>query len=241
MQEAGADILDIGAESTRPGSKPIGLAEERKRMMPVLEKIIPAVSIPICIDTTKSKIAAETIAMGASMINDTSALADKAMAGVVANSKASIILMHRKGPSLTMQKKPVYRDCIGQIRQYLASRARLAQDAGIPPSRIYLDPGIGFGKTLQHNLQILQNLNVFCAMGHRVVVGISRKSFLESLLGARVEERLAGSLAAGIVAVLRGAHVLRVHDVRQTVHALKVLEALVALKFNDSVNVETPC
>lgn len=232
IQEEGADILDIGAESTRPGSHPIDLAEERSRLIPVLEKIIPAISIPICVDTTKSAVAQEALSMGAKIINDTSALADPAMAPIVAKAKASIILMHRKGPSVSMQRRPTYRNCVMEIKQYLKDRIHLAQQAGIPKRRILVDPGIGFGKKLEHNLEILSKIDTFCALGCPVVVGISRKSFLGLLLDAPVEQRLAGSLAAAIVAALRGAKVLRVHDVRETVHALKVLEALDALKLN---------
>ena len=141
--------------------------------------------------------------------------------------------MHRKGPSASMQRSPAYHRCVKEIKQFLRGRASQAQKAGIPKNRILVDPGIGFGKTLQHNLEILRNIENFFRMEHPVVVGISRKSFLGQLLDAPADRRLAGSLAAGIVAVLRGAAVLRVHDVRETVHALKVLEALHALKFND--------
>lgn len=232
LQDQGANILDIGAESTRPGSRPITLQEERKRLIPALKKIIPALSIPVSVDTTKAAIAAEALALGARIVNDTSALADPDMARVTAKAKASIILMHRKGTSRTMQRKPSYRRCIAEIQSYLEERIRVARDAGIPKDRILIDPGIGFGKTLEHNLEILKNIPAFRALGCRVVVGVSRKSFLAALLGAPPEERMAGSLAAGIAAALGGAEILRVHDVRETAHALKVLEAVGAFQFN---------
>ena len=168
------------------------------------------------------------------MINDTSALEDPSMAGVVAKAKASVILMHRKGTALSMQKNPTYSDCSEEIMRYLKRRAQRALDAGIFKDGILIDPGIGFGKKTRHNLEILRNLNSFRALGFPVVLGISRKSFLGSLLGGiPADQRLAGSLAAAVFAFLHGANVLRVHDVRETVHARKVLEALGTLKLND--------
>ena len=235
LQAQGADILDVGAESTKPGSRPIALADERKRLFPVLKKIIPALSIPVSVDTTKSEIAKEALDLGAKIINDTSALNDPAMACVVAKAKAGIVLVHRKGPSLSMQQKPVYRHCVQEIKEYLAQRIERARRAGIPKRNIFIDPGIGFGKSLQHNLEILRDLQAFHSLGCPVVVGVSRKSFLGALLDAPSEQRLAGSLSAAIVAVLRGASFLRVHDVGETVHALKVLEALDVLKLNRTV------
>ena len=232
IQAEGADLLDVGAESTRPGSKPISLAEERKRLMPVLRALRGKIAIPVCVDTTKSQIAEEALELGVSIINDVSAMEDGRMATIIAQHKATVILMHRKGSSLAMQRKPSYRDCVGEIKDFLAQRVRLARQAGIAKDRVWIDPGIGFGKTLEHNVEIIKRLKCFSDMHHPVVLGLSRKSFLGALLDAPPADRLAASLAAGIVGALRGASVLRVHDVKETVHAHKVLEALGALQLN---------
>ncbi len=235
IEDEGADILDVGAESTRPGSRPISAAEESERLLPVLEKIIPALSIPVCVDTTKAVIAAAALRLGARMINDTSALGDPRMAGVIAGAKASAILMHRRGLPRTMQEDPVYVHCVEEIARYLQRRAQRGIDAGIARNHILVDPGIGFGKKLEHNVNILQAIKSFRGLGFPVVLGISRKSFLGSLLGEiPTDQRLAASLAAAVFAFSQGANILRVHDVRETAHARKVLEALLPLKFNDS-------
>ncbi len=249
VQEQGADLIDVGAESTRPGSRSIGLTEERRRLIPVLKKCIPALNIPVCVDTTRADIVREALDLGARMINDTNALNDPGIARAVAAARADIILMHRKGASLVMQKNPAYRNCVKEILKFLIQRARKAQDFGIEKKHIWIDPGIGFGKRLEHNLDILRHLEQFCRPGYGVAVGLSRKSFLGALLARRrangtTEEvppadRLAGSLASAIAAVLRGADIVRVHDVKETAHAIKVLEAFDALKFNLSLG--RPC
>ncbi len=229
-QRDGADIVDVGAESTRPGSLPVSLGVERRRLMPVLKKLLPRLTIPVSVDTTKAQIADEALDMGAAMINDTSGLSDPFMAEVVARHKACVVIMHRRGPSATMQKRPRYaRGAVREIKDYFRQRIGIARAAGVPGERIFLDPGIGFGKTLEHNLEILRHLKDI-ALGHALLIGLSRKSFLGSLLDAEPEDRLAGSLAAGIWALLHGAAILRVHDVKETVHARKVLDALHAFR-----------
>ncbi len=230
-QRDGADALDIGAESTRPGSLPVSLSVERRRLMPVLKKILPRLTIPVSVDTTKAEIAEEALSLGAGMINDTSGLSDPHMAAVVARHKSSLVIMHRLGPSEDMQKNPRYkRGVIREIKDYFRDRVRIAQEAGVYKNRIFLDPGIGFGKTLEHNLEILRHLEDFQSLGFPLLIGLSRKSFLGKLLDVNPQGRLAGSLAAGIWALLHGSAILRVHDVKETVHARKVLDALHAFR-----------
>jgi dihydropteroate synthase len=219
----GADLIDVGGESTRPGAEPVDSDEEVRRVVPVIERLAPKISVPISIDTTKAPVARAALAAGASFVNDVSALRlDPDMAALVAESKVDLCLMHMQGEPRTMQDHPRYADVVSDVKAFLEERLALAVQAGIPEERIWLDPGIGFGKTLEHNLELLRRLDELVAIGRPVVVGASRKRFIGALTGRPESERLAGSLAAAVLAVERGAWMVRVHDVRETRDALAV-------------------
>ena len=223
----GADMLDIGGESTRPGSQPVLLEEELRRTIPVIEGLSRRVSVPLSIDTAKSEVARRALAAGASLINDVTALrGDPAMASVAAQSRCGVILMHMRGEPRTMQQRPRYADVAADVAAFLKSAAARAQRAGIHASRILIDPGIGFGKTLAHNLRILSRLDDLVKLGYPVVLGASRKSFIGKLTGAAVDQRLPGSLACLAVAREAGAAVVRVHDVAEAKQFLEVTEAI---------------
>jgi len=216
MEKEGADIIDVGGESSRPGAEPVPVEEELRRVIPVLERLRGKLRIPISIDTTKAEVAEAALRAGASIVNDTSALRfDPAMASVVAEFGAGLVLMHMLGTPKTMQQAPHYEDVVREVRDFLAERALYAQSQGIPREAIAVDPGIGFGKTVEHNLELLRRLPELVEFGFPVLVGPSRKSFIGAILGLGVEERLEGTLAACAVAVVRGADILRVHDVRE--------------------------
>jgi dihydropteroate synthase len=225
----GADILDIGGESTRPGSLPVPEDEELGRVLPVLRKLRPRTSVLISVDTTKSAVACAALDAGADIINDTSGLrADPEMAGVVARSGAAVILMHMRGTPRTMQEAPRYDDLLGEVRSFLAARLREAEAAGIPAERLIVDPGIGFGKTAEHNLTLLNQLDFFQDLGRPVCVGFSRKAFIGRVLGTPPAERLEGTMAAAVLSVSRGAHILRVHDIGPVAKAVRMAEAILA-------------
>jgi len=228
MVQEGADIIDIGGESTRPGSDPLPLEEELRRVLPVIEAIAPRIGIPISIDTYKAKVAEEALSAGASIVNDISGLGfDPEMARVVARHGACAILMHIKGTPKDMQKDPRYDDVMGEIKAYLRERIRRAESAGVSPDAIVIDPGIGFGKRLEHNIEIFRRLEELEELEKPILVGPSRKTFIGEILGVDVSQRLYGTLAAVAHAVLRGAHIVRVHDVgaaRQVVDMLDALE-----------------
>ena len=214
LVEEGADLLDIGAESTRPGAYPVDAEEERRRLIPVVAAVAKAVSIPISVDTSKAEIARAAIDEGAVMVNDVTALrADKAMVDVVADTEAAIVLMHMQGTPETMQNAPHYDDVVREVAQFLVDRARFAIDRGVSKDRIVLDPGIGFGKTLANNLDLLANLHVFAELGFPLLVGPSRKGFIGQLTQQAVEGRAWGTASAVALAVEQGANILRVHDV----------------------------
>ena len=216
IQSEGADILDLGGESSRPGSTPVSEEEELSRILPVLRAVVKRVTIPISMDTTKAAIARQCLELGACIINDISALRDDpCMASVVADAGAGMILMHRQGEPLTMQNDPCYTDVVREIGDFLQTRLQFAVAAGIAAERIVLDPGIGFGKRIEHNLEILKKLSVFHELGRPIAVGPSRKGFLGSLLGRDVAEREWGTAATVAAAVLQGAHIVRVHAVAQ--------------------------
>ena len=222
----GADMLDIGGESTRPGSRPIPAAEERARVVPVIEALRAETAVPISVDTTKAEVAAAALAVGADMVNDVSAgRFDAGMLALVAERGAAIVLMHMQGVPATMQEAPSYGDVVGEVCAFLADRAAAARAAGIAAERVWLDPGIGFGKRRAHNFALLAGLDKVVALGHPVVIGASRKGFLGDLSGDPVGERLASSLAAAVMAVTRGARVVRVHDVGATRRALTIVDA----------------
>jgi dihydropteroate synthase len=222
----GADILDIGGESTRPGAAPVGADEEARRVIPVIEALADS-GVRISIDTTKAEVARRALAAGATIVNDVAAFRfDPEIAAVTAAAGASCILMHMLGEPRTMQDDPRYDEVVSDVKAFLEARLEYATGEGIPEENIWLDPGIGFGKTLEHNLELIGRLDEIVAIGRPVVFGASRKSFLGKLTGRQVDERLAGSIAANIIAYERGARVFRVHDVSPTVDALKVAAAV---------------
>jgi dihydropteroate synthase len=214
LVEEGADLLDIGAESTRPGSEPIDEGEERRRLIPVVTALAKVVRIPISVDTMKSMVARAALEAGAVIVNDVSALrADPAMAEVVATTGAGVVLMHMQGIPRTMQKAPLYDDVVGEVAEFFQERMRFCSERGIGQDQIVLDPGIGFGKLLLHNLTLLGQLETFVSFGRPILVGVSMKSFIGQVLDRSVEERSWGTAAAVALAVSHGAGILRVHDV----------------------------
>jgi len=227
MIEAGADIIDIGGESTRPGAAPTPDAVERERVVPLVERIA-ALGTPVSVDTRKSSVMRAAIAAGASMINDVSGLRGTGALHAVAAAPTpvAVCVMHMRGEPATMQQEVAYADVTAEVRAFLAARAAACEDAGIARERIAVDPGFGFGKTVEHNLDLLRHLPDLVGLGFPVLVGLSRKSTIGALTGRVVDERLAGSVAAALSAVARGAKIVRVHDVRETVDALKVWNAV---------------
>lgn len=227
MAAAGADIIDVGGESTRPGASEVSESEELGRVLPVIRGLRKEVALPISVDTYKAAVAQAALDHGADIVNDISALSfDGAMAGLAAREKVPVVLMHMQGRPRTMQADPHYTDVVREVRDFLAARLYDAMDAGIAPQDIVLDPGIGFGKTLDHNLDLLRGLPVLAALGQPVLVGVSRKTFIGKLLNLGPQDRLEGSLAAAVAAVLGGANLLRVHDVGQTCRAVRIADAL---------------
>jgi dihydropteroate synthase len=222
----GAAICDVGAESTRPGSLPVDVEEELRRLGPVLAATVPA-PMAISIDTSKAAVAEAAFDAGAVLVNDvTAGRADPDLLPLVGDRGAAVCLVHMLGEPRTMQRAPRYDDVVGEVRAFLEGRLDAAVRAGVPEERVLLDPGIGFGKRLEDNLALLRGLRSLAAIGRPIVVGVSRKSMFAALLGRAVDERMAGSLAAGLLAVDEGAAVLRVHDVRDTVDAVRVWQAL---------------
>jgi len=222
LVEEGTDLLDIGGESTRPGSTSIPLDEELRRVIPVIERIAQRVATPISIDTTKAEVARRALAAGAVIVNDISGLTrEAAMPSVCAAAKAGVICMHMQGTPQTMQADPRYKDVLAEITAFLAQRICELERSGIPRERVVIDPGIGFGKTAAHNLEIVRNISQFRALGRPVLIGHSRKQFLQKLIGRPLDERLAGTLAVSIATAAQGVDVLRIHDVRATRDALR--------------------
>ncbi|HET8893400.1 MAG TPA: dihydropteroate synthase [Gaiellaceae bacterium] len=222
MVEEGAAIVDVGGESTRPGSDPVSLDDELARVVPVLERL--GGEVPVSIDTAKSEVARRALALGAELVNDVTALrGDPELAGVVADSGAYLCLMHMRGEPRTMQKDPQYHDVASEVAAFLEERLACAVAQGIAEERICLDPGIGFGKTIEHNLELVRRLDVLLALGRPVLIGFSRKSTLARLTGAT--DLVSASVAAAVAAYERGATILRVHDVREHVEALTVAQA----------------
>jgi dihydropteroate synthase len=223
MEEAGADIIDIGGESTRPGASPVSLEEESRRVVPVIEKLALRLKIPLSIDTTKSAVAKRAIEAGASIINDVSGLTlDPEMFSIAATGKAGVVIMHAKGTPRTMQRHPRYRNVIEEVRLFLSRQIQKAIADRIPINRIAIDPGIGFGKTADHNLKILHHLDRFGGLGVPVMVGPSRKAFIGRALDLPPSERLEGTAAAVAIAVFQGANILRVHDVASLARVIRV-------------------
>ncbi len=231
MVAGGACIIDVGGESTRPGAAYVGLEEELARVMPAVQAIRARWDVSISVDTRKAEVARQALDAGADIVNDVSALDDDPeMAPLCAKRGVPVILMHKKGIPATMQDKPYYDDCPAEVFSWLVSAAERARFAGIKNDKIILDPGIGFGKRLEDNLAILNRLDELCASGYPVLVGLSRKAFVGAITGRQAPDRLPGSLAAACMARVRGAAVFRVHDVAETVDALRVCDAILSGK-----------
>lgn len=223
----GADILDVGGESTRPGSDAISAEEELNRIMPVISELREKTNVLISVDTTKSAVAEAALEAGADIINDISAFRfDDRMPLIATETGAPIILMHMKGVPKTMQSNPYYEDLFQEIRCFLEERIATAEAYGIKRENIIVDPGIGFGKSLEHNLSIINNLNFLEKLNRPILVGISRKSFIGKILNLPPEERVEGTIASAVLSVLKGAHILRVHDVEPVKRAITVAEAI---------------
>jgi dihydropteroate synthase len=221
----GARILDLGAESTRPGADPVDEEEELARVVPAVERLA-GLGVPISVDTMKPRVMAAAIRAGASMINDVYGFRAEGAIEAVAGSEAGLCVMHMQGAPRTMQTAPAYTDVVGEVRDFLAQRVAALQAAGVGRQRICIDPGFGFGKTLAHNLALLRHLDQFRELGLPVLAGLSRKSMIGAITGRAVAERICGSVAAALLALERGARILRVHDVAATRDALRVWEAL---------------
>lgn len=227
MAADGADILDVGGESTRPGSDAVPAEEEVARVLPVIEGLVATIpDVPVSIDTRKAEVAGVALDAGASIVNDVSAGADPDMFGVVSASESGMVLMHMQGEPKTMQEEPHYDDVVKEVRDHLAGRIEAAVAAGVNVERLCIDPGIGFGKTLQHNLLLLRQISDLLSLGSPVLVGPSRKRFIGSLLDAEVDERVEGTAAAVAWLASQGVQVVRVHDVREMVSVVRVVDAI---------------
>lgn len=228
LARQGADIIDIGGESTRPGSPRVSLEEEISRVIPVVERVAAAVEIPVSVDTYKAEVARRAVEAGASMVNDVTALrGDPEMARTVARARVPVVLMHALWPPETMQQDPQYVDVVEDVAWFLEERARFAMGFGVSREQILVDPGIGFGKTLEHNLALLRDLPRLAALGYPLLVGPSRKSFLGKLLDRPVDARLFGTAGAVALCAALGAHVVRVHDLEQMRDVVRVVDAVV--------------
>lgn len=226
MEQEGADLIDVGGESTRPGAKTVSARQELRRVLPVVERLSGKLRIPISVDTSKAVVAEAALKAGASLVNDVTALSDPRMAGVISRAQVPVILMHMKGNPRMMQKNPSYRDLIGEITAALQKAIGKAKAAGILPQKILIDPGLGFGKRIEDNWLLLKGIPHFKSLGFPVVVGPSRKSFIGKILNAPVEDRLLGTAACVAVSSLYGAHMVRVHDVKAMRDVLKVVHAI---------------
>ena len=226
LVEEGADFIDVGGESTRPGSDPLPMDEEMRRVLPVIEQLTKLVDVPISVDTHKSAVADRALDAGATIINDISGLHfDQSIAEIVAKRRATIILMHIQGTPKTMQQDPKYENLIEEISSYLLEGIRWAESKGI--EQIIVDPGIGFGKTIEHNLEIIRRLNEFQRFGYPVLVGPSRKGFIGKILDLPVNERMEGTAAVVAVSIMNGANIVRVHDVKEMKRVARMMDAIV--------------
>jgi len=227
MVEEGADIIDVGGESTRPGAQPVSEQQELDRVIPIIQAIVSELPVPVSIDTSKPVVMSEAVSAGAGLINDVMALQAPGALQVASDLEVPVCLMHLQGQPRTMQQNPHYEDVLGDIMKFLAGRVQICEEAGINRNRLLLDPGFGFGKNLQHNLLLLKNLRKLAAMGLPLLVGISRKSMLGMILdNSPADARLYGSLAAAVMALERGVSILRVHDVKPTVDVVRVVQAV---------------
>jgi len=228
IEEEGADIIDIGGESTRPGSLSVSQEEELRRVIPVLKRLRRRLKIPISVDTTKSAVAKAALEEGASIINDISGLrADREIASLCAEYSAGLIIMHMRGRPRTMQKSPRYSDLLTDIRLYLEKGLEIARARGVKRESIVVDPGIGFGKTLSDNLKLIDRIPFFKRMGFPVLIGLSRKSFIGKINKLKVHERIVPTIAANAISIYNGADIIRVHDVKEAVQAAKIADAIV--------------
>jgi dihydropteroate synthase len=222
----GAAIIDIGGESTRPGAAAVSAQEELDRVIPVVAAVAAAVDVPLSVDTSKPVVMAEAVRAGAAMINDIRALQEEGALRSAVELQCPVCLMHMKGQPRTMQRQPVYADVVKEVAGFLDERVQACIAAGLPADRIIVDPGFGFGKTTRHNIELLANLRQLRSLGQPILVGLSRKSTLGALTGREVADRMPASIAAAVLAVLAGAAIIRAHDVRETVDALKVTAAV---------------
>jgi len=222
----GADILDIGGESTRPGAPPVSLDEELRRVMPVIEALASVSTVPLSIDTYKPEVMRSAIAAGIDIVNDVRALQEDGAVEIVANSDVGVCLMHMQGMPQTMQLAPSYQDVVSEVVHFLTDRMHVVTSAGIAIDRIVLDPGFGFGKTTAHNIALIQHLTEIDAIGRPLLVGLSRKSVLGKIAGGDEQQRLHAGLAASVISAMKGAKIVRVHDVKATVDALKIVTAV---------------
>jgi dihydropteroate synthase len=229
LVEQGAEIIDVGGESTRPGAVPVAEPEELRRVMPVIEQLIGQVKVPISIDTVKPGVARAALAAGASIVNDVAAYREEAaMWRLVAEARAGYVCMHAQGTPRTMQFNPAYTDVVREVGQFFSERIRQLSDCGMGQEQLILDPGIGFGKTVEHNLQLLGAARSFTRFERPLLLGVSRKSFIGKLLGAELAARLPGALACACLAVTAGVQIIRAHDVPETVQAIRMTEAILA-------------
>ena len=236
LAREGADLLDIGGESTRPGAKAVSAGDELLRVQPVIEALAPD-GIPISIDTSKAVVAEAALDAGATMVNDVTALrGDPELADVCAETGCEVVLMHMLGDPRTMQENPTYDDVVGDIRSFLAKRIEFAVSRGIDDKRIWVDPGIGFGKTVDHNLELHRRLGELAELGRPISFGSSRKSFIGKLTGADVDDRVGGTIASNVIAYAKGASMLRVHDVGPMRQAMTVAEAIVNPRTGESAS-----
>lgn len=227
MAREGAAIIDIGGESTRPGAHAVSIEQELERVIPLIERLKREIDIPISIDTSKPEVMRAAVTAGASMINDVSALRQPGALEAARDCGVPVCLMHMQGEPRTMQQHPHYENVVGEVKQFLMEHVRACEAAGIPRERLLIDPGFGFGKTLKHNLELLRNLRELTELGLPLVVGLSRKSSIGTLMGgAPVGERLHGSMVAAVIAVMHGASIIRAHDVKPTVEALRIVAAV---------------
>ncbi len=226
LAEEGAAIIDVGGESTRPGAAPVTVEEEMRRVVPVVERLAGSLVVPVSVDTRTPAVMREVLAAGASMINDVTALRAPGALEAVAASGAAVCLMHMQGEPQTMQNEPHYGDVLGEVREFLRERVAACVVAGIARTRLVIDPGFGFGKTLEHNLELLRDLPTLAAEGLPVLAGLSRKRMIDALTGRGEGDRLAGSVALAVMAALNGASIVRAHDVRETVDALRIVAAV---------------
>lgn len=226
MVREGAAIIDIGGESTRPSAEAVSEQQELERVIPLIERLVNETDVPISIDTSKPEVMRAAVAAGAGMINDVYALRQTGALDAARDCSVPVVLMHMQGEPRTMQQHPHYKDVVVEVKQFLVERILACEAAGIPRERLLIDPGFGFGKTLEHNLELLRHLREFATLGLPLLVGLSRKSLIGTLLGGvPVGERLQGSVAAAVVAVMNGASIVRAHDVKPTVEALKIVAA----------------